>query len=531
MEVWARVAQRLRKQTGKISTSTVISVFRRFSRCLMRPCIPAKGVSSFIAFYSCSRPVTRSGTSSLDFYRSRCLHNLPNSARRLPCPSRIAERRHFHASPVSAAPKDPYSVLGVNKDATAAEIKKVYFSLARKYHPDTNPDANARDKFVEIQEAYDVLKDEKKRAAYDQYGSTSQQPGFDPNSFSQAFRNGQGFGGFKDFSSGFGPEMGGGSSFFESLFGALNNGPGSRQRTRGEDLEVSVGVSFMESCKGTKRSVKISPVVDCLTCSGLGLKPGAKRTTCTSCSGSGTRTFVIDSGFQMASTCPSCSGVGSTIPRGSQCGSCGGVGKVRAPQAIEVDIPPGVEDGMTIRIPKAGDAPVTGKGTPGDLFVRVSVAPSKQFTRQGANLFHEVKVPFHTALLGGRVRVPTIDGDVDVRLPGGTQQGEEMVLKGRGVPEVRNGLSGDLYVTFSMVLPRSLSKRQRQLLQEYADDVDGRSTSKDSKGGNKASQSPSPSQGKGTGHDNGMPSFTHQSPSQGGLVFRTWQKLRGLIGF
>lgn len=114
----------------------------------------------------------------------------------------------------------------------------------------------------------------------------------------------------------------------------------------------------------------------------------------------------------------------------------------------------GVEDGMTIRIPKAGDAPVTGKGTPGDLFVRVSVAPSKQFTRQGANLFHEVKVPFHTALLGGRVRVPTIDGDVDVRLPGGTQQGEEMVLKGRGVPEVRNGLSGDLYVTFSVVLPR-----------------------------------------------------------------------------
>ncbi len=114
----------------------------------------------------------------------------------------------------------------------------------------------------------------------------------------------------------------------------------------------------------------------------------------------------------------------------------------------------GVEDGMTIRVPKAGDAPVTGKGTPGDLFVRVSVAPSKQFTRQGANLFHEVKVPFHTALLGGRVRVPTIDGDVDVRLPGGTQQGEEMVLKGRGVPEVRNGLSGDLYVTFSVVLPR-----------------------------------------------------------------------------
>ncbi|KAG7450240.1 DnaJ protein [Guyanagaster necrorhizus] len=498
----------------------------------MRPCIPAKGVSSFVAFYSCSRPAQRSGTSSLSFYRSRCIHNLPNSAHRFPCPRRLAERRHFHASPLSGAPKDPYKVLGVNKDATAAEIKKVYFSLARKYHPDTNPDASARDKFVEIQEAYDVLKDENKRAAYDQYGSTSQQPGFDPNSFSQAFRNGQGFGGFKDFSSAFGPDVGGGSSFFESLFGALNNGPGSRQRSRGEDLEVSVGITFMESCKGTKRSVKVSPVVDCLTCSGLGLKPGAKRTTCTACSGSGTRTFVIDSGFQMASTCPSCSGVGSTIPRGSQCGSCGGVGKVRAPQTIQVDIPPGVEDGMTIRVPKAGDAPVTGKGTPGDLFVRVSVAPSKQFTRQGVNLFHEVKVPFHTALLGGRVRVPTIDGEVDVRLPGGTQQGEEMVLKGRGVPEVRNGLSGDLYVTFSVVLPRSLSKRQRQLLQEYVDDVEGRPTSKDSKGSNKASQSSSSSQAQGTGgHDNGMPSFTHQSPSQGGLVFRAWQKLRGLIGF
>lgn len=242
---------------------------------------------------------------------------------------------------------------------------------------------------------------------------------------------------------------------------------------QGDSLQATIGVTFMEACKGTTRSINITPIVSCSTCSGTGLKAGAKRATCTECGGSGTRTFVIDSGFQMASTCPACHGVGSTVPRGSQCGECGGVGQVRIRKSVKVDVPAGkrmyvsahgrgdsdfisvgVEDGMTIRIPNAGDAPLSGKGRSGDLLVRVNVAPSKVFQRQGANLHHEARIPLHIALLGGRVRVPTLDGDVDVRVPGGTQQGEEMVLKGRGVPSVFGNDKGDLFVRFAVQLPR-----------------------------------------------------------------------------
>jgi len=389
----------------------------------------------------------------------------------------IVKKRSFHASSTRFAPKDPYQVLGVKKDASPAEIKKVYFALARKYHPDTNPDKDAQTKFLEIQEAYDILKDEKKRADYDKYGSASQQPGFNPDAFSGFSSGFQNFGG-GSFRSGAGrtPE-----AMFEELFGAFG-GLGGRGRTRGNpfseemrgsDLEATLGVTFMEACKGTSRTIPITPIVNCSTCSGSGLRPGAKRSTCTACGGTGTRTYVIDSGFHMSSTCGNCHGSGSTVPRGSQCGECGGVGQVRIRKNIQVDIPAGVEDGMTIRIPNAGDAPISGKGVPGDLLVRVNVAASKLFQRQGPNLHHEARIPLHTALLGGKVRVPTLDGEVDVRVPGGTQQGEEMVLKGRGVSSVFGG-KGDLFVKFAVQLPRSLTARQREILQQYADDVEGR---------------------------------------------------------
>ncbi|KAI0815323.1 hypothetical protein BC629DRAFT_1270079, partial [Irpex lacteus] len=387
-------------------------------------------------------------------------------------------QRNFHASAIQSAPKDPYEVLGVKKDATAADIKKTYFALARKYHPDTNPDKSAKEKFVEIQDAYEILKDEKKRAAYDQYGSASQQPGFDPN-FARGFGGSAGgFGGFQDFASAFGGRAGRGQAdLFETLFGSAfgGGGPGAaRQSTRGNDITASINISFMEACKGTSQTINITPVVNCGTCSGTGLKPGAKRSTCTSCGGSGARTFVLDSGFQMASTCPTCSGTGSTVPRGSQCGTCAGVGQLRTRKSVKVDIPAGIEDGMTMNVPEVGDAPISSKGRPGDLLVRVNVAPSKLFRRQGPNLHHDARVPLHTALLGGRVRVPTLDGEVDVRVPGGTQHGEEMVLKGRGVKSVYGADKGDLFVKFSVSLPRSLTQRQREILQQYADDVEGR---------------------------------------------------------
>ncbi|KAG7099509.1 hypothetical protein E1B28_001355 [Marasmius oreades] len=464
----------------------------------MYPRLSSSGAASLLAFYTCSAPKSTLSSRSFSIYRHTGSHSL---GKRSPasCPKRIPNKRHIHATPAREAPKDPYNTLGVKKDASAAEIKKTYFGLARKYHPDTNPDKNAREKFQEIQEAYDILKDDQKRAAYDQYGSASQQPGFDPNMFSGGFPGANGAFNFRDLFNG-GRQAGRGPNdfIFNDLFSAFGGGAGRARSgpSRGSDIEASVSVNFLEACKGTQRTVNVTVVSDCSSCSGSGLKPGAKRTTCTGCGGSGTRTFVIDSGFQMASTCTSCEGTGSTVPRSGQCSTCGGVGKVKIRKTTAVDIPAGVEDGMTIRVPNSGDAPISGKGPAGDLLVRVNVGTSKQFQRQGNNLYHEARIPMHAALLGGKVRVPTLDGDVDVRVPNGTQQGEEMVMKGRGVQSVYTpGKRGDLFVTFKVMLPRTLTKRQRQLLQEYADDVEGRTSSTTSSANGTGSEESRRSQG------------------------------------
>ncbi|KAJ6604297.1 DnaJ protein [Mycena vulgaris] len=423
-------------------------------------------------------------------------------------------QRTIHASAPLRAQKNPYQVLGVAKDATPAEIKKVYFSLARKYHPDTSTDKGAQDKFVEIQAAYDILKDEQKRQAYDQFGAASQEPGFDPNAFSGFGGGGGGgnFSGFQGFNSAFS-----GEDLFSQLFQGMGGSrSGFAQSSRGGDLEVSIRISFLESCKGTSRKVNITPVVDCSSCSGSGLKSGAKRSACSACKGTGTRTYVIDSGFQMASTCNTCSGTGSTVSRNAECSHCGGVGKVRSKTTVEVDVLPGVEDGTTLRVPKRGDAPISGKGNPGDLLVRIHVTASKDFSRQGNNLYHKTRIPMHVALLGGKVRVPTLDGDVDVRVPTGTQQDEEMVLKGRGVPSRNGADGGDLFVSFSVQLPRSLTNRQRELLQQYADDIEGRSPG----------DTPDDA-----ADDNGTASFTRfSSAPTGGWMNRAWQHLRRLTG-
>ncbi|KAI0322300.1 DnaJ protein [Amylostereum chailletii] len=496
-------------------------------------------ISSFISFHSCARLPSNS------WPRCRQICHLSRSTS-LPSANTSTTyfgKRRFHSSRPNLAPKDPYAVLGVKKDASPADIKKVYFSLARKFHPDTNPDKNAQGKFVEIQEAYDILKDEKKRAAYDQYGAASQQPGFDPDAFSRArnpFGGGSGFGGFQNFGGGFSGAGGAGgqADLFEQLFGAFGGRPRGRgpESVRGEDINVSIGLSFMDAAKGTSKTVNVTPVVDCGTCSGTGLKTGAKRTTCSTCGGTGTRTFVIDSGFQMASTCPTCQGVGSTIPRGSSCGGCGGVGKVRERRNTKVDIPAGIEDGMVVRVPKGGDVSMDGKGATGDLLVHVKISPSKTFRRQGPNLYHEARIPLHTALLGGRVRVPTLDGDVDVRVPSGTQHGEEMVLKGRGLPILYRDDKGDLFVTFGVQLPRSLTARQRELLQQYADDVEGRSTGPSKK--TRADAPAASTNGDSTSyreaeasvdHDHGTASF-HPPSSQStddGWLSRAWRRLTG----
>ncbi|EMD41617.1 hypothetical protein CERSUDRAFT_110187 [Gelatoporia subvermispora B] len=448
--------------------------------------LSAQRILSFVSSYSCNHPhagpsvrgfSSGIGTTSTRSQRYRTVIKSSPSAR-------IGKRRAFHSSAPRSISKDPYEVLGVKKDATPAEVKKTYFALARKYHPDTNPDKDAQAKFVEIQEAYDILKDEKKRANYDKYGAASQQQGFDPNAFSNDQNPfGGGFGGFGDFSQMFNAGASHAQAdLFEQLFGAFGGGRRSRagfaQNMQGDDIEATVTLNFLEACKGASRTVNITPVVPCSTCSGTGLKAGAKRSTCKTCHGTGTTTFVVNSGFHMASTCGDCHGTGTIVPRGSQCGECGGVGQTRTRKSVKVDIPAGAENGMVLRIPNAGDAPVSGKGQAGNLLVRVQVMSSKVFRRQGNNLYHDARIPLHTALLGGRIRVPTLDGDVDVRVPGGTQQGEEMILKGRGVPSVlsRGGDKGDLFVTFNVQLPRSLTKRQREILQQYADEVEVRTS-------------------------------------------------------
>jgi molecular chaperone DnaJ len=353
---------------------------------------------------------------------------------------------------------------------------------------------------MEIQEAYDVsainsfpallhvghelirlnlisrqtLSDETKRKAYDQYGSASQQPGFDPNAFGRnpfgGGGGGGGFGGFQDFGSAFGGGAGGmggnASDMFEQLFGAfggaggrsgpfggMGGGAGPRAPARGEDIETVVSISFMDSCSGTKKKVSITPIVECSTCTGSGLKAGAKRDTCTTCRGTGQQTFSLQ-GMLMASSCQACGGAGSVVRRGDRCGGCEGVGRVKEKRTVEVDIPAGIEDGMKIRMPTAGDIPLSGPGTPGDVLVRVNVQPSKQFRRQGSNLYHTSQVPVHTALLGGRMRIPTLEGDVEVRVKGGTRDGEEAVLKGRGVKSVYGRERGDLVVNWKIVIPR-----------------------------------------------------------------------------
>lgn len=218
-----------------------------------------------------------------------------------------------------------------------------------------------------------------------------------------------------------------------------------------------MSLPFVDAAKGTTRTITISPVVDCVTCTGSGLKAGAKKTQCGTCGGTGTRTFTIQSGFTMASTCSSCGGAGSVAPPGATCGTCAGAGKVRENAQVEVKVPAGVEDGMKLRLDGKGDAPMGGKGRVGDLYVRLRVMPSKQFRRQGSDLFHDITVPFYTAILGGTARVPTLDKDVDVKVASGTQPGEEMVLRGRGVQRLYKKEWGDLVVRFNVSMPRCVA--------------------------------------------------------------------------
>lgn len=308
--------------------------------------------------------------------------------------------------------------------------------------------------------------DEKKRALFDKYGAASQQPGFNEEAYARASSSFGGHGGFGGFADMFGGGAGGGgpggasaSDIFEQMFGGSFSGrPGSTRAGSsfgpGDDIQETVRVSFMDACKGTKRSIEISPVVDCNTCTGSGMKPGAKKQTCKTCGGSGQRQIMIQNGFVMATTCNACGGSGSTTDPKDLCGSCGGNGKVRTKKKVDVDIPPGVEDGMRIFMAGMGDAPLEGKGRPGDLQIRIEVMPSRTFRRQGANIYIDKSIPFSSAILGGKIKIPTLDEDITIKIPPGTQPGDDLVLRSKGVPKLHRGDRGDLFVHFNVTIPK-----------------------------------------------------------------------------
>jgi len=248
----------------------------------------------------------------------------------------------------------------------------------------------------------------------------------------------------------------------------------------GETIEVQTTVSFMEAAKGTSKTINITPLTTCKTCSGNGLKPGTKRSECKSCSGTGTRVHFMSGGFQMASTCGICGGQGVTIPKGGECKTCSGDGVVRERKSITVDIPGGIEDGMRLRLDREGDAPVMGssanpsaRSQPGDLYVLVRVATDPKFSRSGSDVLYTASIPLTTAILGGEVKIPTLDGNVNVKVATGTGTGDKITLGGMGMKKLsgRRSGSGDLKVEFKVQMPKYLSANQRTIVEMLADEL------------------------------------------------------------
>ncbi|KAI0913704.1 hypothetical protein F4823DRAFT_536708 [Ustulina deusta] len=428
----------------------------------------------------------RTPSSSISYLAKRPGKPLARPSCHAPVP-----RRSFHATSSALAAKDPYKTLGVGKSASAGEIKKAYYGLAKKFHPDTNKDPAAKDKFSEIQSAYEILSDPKKKEQYDQFGAA----GFDQNGAPHP-DGGSPFGQGGPFS-GFGAGGGFGSGIdFEELFNAFSGGRGSpfgagggRGRGKnpfaeeilvGEKIEVQTTISFMEAAKGTSKSISIHPMVTCHTCSGSGLKPGTKRSDCRSCGGSGTQVHFMTGGFQMASTCSTCQGTGLETPRGSECRTCRGDGAVKSHKTLVIDIPAGIEDGMKLRLDGEGDAPITeGMAPPGtrtargDLYVVVKVATDPKFKRAGSDILYTANIPVTTAMLGGEVTIPTLDGEVNVKVATGTNTGDKMTLAGLGMKQIgsRRWATGDLRVEFRVAMPKYLSASQRTLMEMLANEM------------------------------------------------------------
>lgn len=354
------------------------------------------------------------------------------------------------------AKRDYYEVLGVAKGASADEIKKAYRKLAMKHHPDRNPDDKAaEEKFKEANEAYEVLSDEDKRAAYDRHGHA----GVDPNM-------GGGFGGFGGGGAGNFSDIFG--DVFGDIFGGGRGGGGAQRNNRGSDLRYTMELDLEEAVRGVTKQIRIPKLSTCETCEGTGAKKGTTVDTCKTCHGQG-QVRVQQGFFSMTQTCPTCRGQGKTIK--DPCKSCHGQGRVEKSKTLEVKIPAGVDTGDRIRLTGEGEAGTNG-GSAGDLYVQVSVRQHKIFERDNADLYCEVPITFADAALGGEMEVPTLDGRVMLKIPEGTQTGKMFRLRGKGVKPVRGGHQGDLYCKVAVETPVHLSKRQKELLKEFQQAMD-----------------------------------------------------------
>jgi molecular chaperone DnaJ len=348
------------------------------------------------------------------------------------------------------AKRDYYEILSVTRTASDGELKTSYRKLAMQWHPDKNPgDKDCEAKFKEINEAYDCLKDPQKRAAYDRYGHAA---------FESGGAGGPGgFGG--DFTSAF-------SDIFDDLFGGMGGRRGARSggRERGADLRYNLEITLEEAFHGKTAKIELPTNVACETCSGTGAKAGTQPVTCTTCQGSG-RIRHAQGFFTLERTCVACQGRGSVIK--DPCKGCAGSGRVVKERTLEVNIPPGVEDGTRIRLGGEGEAGMRG-GAAGDLYIFLSVAQHPIFQREGADLYCRVPVSMVTASLGGEFDVPTVDGGrANVKVPEGTQTGKRFRLNGKGMPVLRSRSSGDMYVQVSVETPQKLTKRQKELLKEF----------------------------------------------------------------
>lgn len=344
--------------------------------------------------------------------------------------------------------RDYYEVLGIDKNASADEIKKAFRKKAREYHPDVNKAADAEEKFKEVKEAYDVLSDEQKRAAYDRYGHA------DPN---------QGMGG------GFGGgDFGGFGDIFDMFFGSGGSRRNPNAPQRGNDLQYQMTIEFKEAVFGKELDITIPRTESCDTCRGTGAKPGTRPETCPACKGTGQQEVVQNTAFGRIvnrRVCSVCNGQGTIVKQ--KCSDCHGTGKVRKQRKIHVKVPAGVDDGAQLRVSGEGEAGTRG-GPPGDLYIVIRVKPHEFFEREGDDIYCEVPLTFAQAALGDEIEIPTLTEKVKLKIPAGTQTGTYFRLKGKGVPRLRGYGQGDQHVKVVVVTPTNLTEEQKNALRQFA---------------------------------------------------------------